>query len=317
LGGARSGRNLSHHPGCGPGGSETGRGDARRDWNHQSAGDGRLWDRKTLTPVAPAIVWQDRRTAERCRRAQGRGKGEPDSAEDRTGARSLISPAPSSSGCCAIRSLRRRAERGELAAGRSTPGSSRSSPVARFTSPITPTRRALCCMISPRAIGTRLCWRCSGCRASILPSIAALSSSRGDRSRLWVLRLPIAGIAGDQQAAAVRTGCVHPAWRRTPTGPGPFSSPSPDKPNRFRKMVSSRHARADPGRAGVRSRGQRLHRRCCNPVVTRWPGADRDRGRSRGLARSVPDTGGVYMVPAFVGWDPRTGRPRREGRSLV
>ena len=75
-----------------------------------------LWDRRTLRPVARAIVWQDRRTAERCRRLRDEGRTEwlvektglvPDPYFSATKLEWLLREP----------SLRRRAEAGELAAG--------------------------------------------------------------------------------------------------------------------------------------------------------------------------------------------------------
>ena len=75
-----------------------------------------LWDRKTLTPVAPAIVWQDRRTAERCRELKAEGK--ENLIRQKTGL--VLDPYFSGTKLeWLLRDpgLRRRAERGEIAAG--------------------------------------------------------------------------------------------------------------------------------------------------------------------------------------------------------
>ena len=75
-----------------------------------------LWDRRTLAPVAPAIVWQDRRTSERCR--QLRETGVETLLRERTGL--VADPyfsATKLEWLLRDAGLRRRAERGELAAG--------------------------------------------------------------------------------------------------------------------------------------------------------------------------------------------------------
>src|SRR5690349_24841430 len=86
-----------------------------------------LWDRRTLSPVAPAIVWQDRRTAERCRELREAGL-EP-MLRARTGL--IADPyfsATKLEWLLRDPGIRRRAERGELAAG-----TIESWLVARFT----------------------------------------------------------------------------------------------------------------------------------------------------------------------------------------
>ena len=77
-----------------------------------------LWDRATGRPVAPAIVWQDRRTADACARAQDRAATRRRSRVARAWCSIPISRRPSLRGCStATRALRARAERGELAFG--------------------------------------------------------------------------------------------------------------------------------------------------------------------------------------------------------
>ena len=63
------------------------------------------------------------------------------------------------------------------------------------------------------------------------------------------------------------------------------------------------------GRDDLRARGQRVHRGRGGAVAARRPRHHQAGGRDEALAESVPDTGGVYFVPAFVGlgapyWDP-------------
>ncbi len=75
-----------------------------------------LWDRRTLAPVAPAIVWQDRRTSDRCREL--RESGAEGLLRERTGL--VADPyfsATKLEWLLRDPELRRRAERGELAAG--------------------------------------------------------------------------------------------------------------------------------------------------------------------------------------------------------
>ena len=132
-----------------------------------------VWDRATGKPVQRAIVWQDRRTAERCRvlaeRSRRRGAGRPHRAAARSvflGHQARLDPRR---GAGRARCAPRRAS---CSPARSTRGCSGSSPAAASTPPTRRTRRARCCSTSTSSSGTRSCARCSTCRRRSCPPCA-------------------------------------------------------------------------------------------------------------------------------------------------
>jgi len=269
-----------------------------------------LWDRKTLRPVAPAIVWQDRRTAERCRAL--RASGVEADVRARTGL--LLDPYFSATKLeWLLRNpeLRRRAEEGELAAGtvdswliaRLTGGR------AHVTDPTNASRTMLYSLTS----GT---WDPSlaslfAVPAELLPSIVPSSGICGETdSAHFGAVLPIAGIAGDQQAALFGQGCVSPGMAKNTYGTGAFlllyAGDRPPTPGAG--LLATAACDAAGGR-GFALEGSVF----IAGAVIQWL---RDEvhlldsaAESAALAASVPDTGGVHFVPAFVGlgsphWEP-------------
>jgi glycerol kinase len=177
-----------------------------------------LWDRRTLAPVAPAIVWQDRRTADRC--AQLKDEGKEQLLRERTGL--VADPyfsATKLEWLLRDRELRRRAERGELAAG-----TVESWLVARLTggrahvTDHTNASRTLLYGLAARDWDAELL-SVFGVPAEVLPRIVRSAGivAETDREHLGV-SLPIAGLARSSARAAAPM-----AWRRTPTARAPFS----------------------------------------------------------------------------------------------
>jgi glycerol kinase len=142
-----------------------------------------------------------------------------------------------------------------------------------------------------------------GVPRGILPAIASSSQVVGETDRdLLGTTLPIAGIAGDQQAALFGQGCVQPGLAKNTYGTGAFLL-------------------AFTGQARPLSQNGLLTTSACGPrgepayalegsvfiagAAIQWLrdglGLIGTAGETEALARSVPDTGGVHMVPAFVG----------------
>ncbi|MFI5235634.1 MAG: FGGY family carbohydrate kinase, partial [Gemmatimonadales bacterium] len=166
-----------------------------------------LWDRKTLKPVAPAIVWQDRRTAERCRELRAAGRAEwlaartglvPDPYFSATKLEWLLRSDPE---------LRRRAEAGELAAG-----TVESWIVAKLTAGrvhVTDHTNASRTMLYDldRRIWDPELLALFGVPRELLPTIVASSGVVGEsEADVFGVALKIAGLAGDQQAALFGQG---------------------------------------------------------------------------------------------------------------
>jgi glycerol kinase len=269
-----------------------------------------LWDRHTLAPVAPAIVWQDRRTTERCHELRAAGL-EPMLREHTGLVADPYFSATKLEWLLRDPALSRRASRGELAAG-----TIESWLVARLTggrihiSDHTNASRTLLYDIRAREWDPDLL-ALFGVPREVLP---ALTSSCGvvgeaDPSHLG-FSLPIGGLAGDQQAALFGQGCVAPGQAKNTYGTGAF-------------LLVVAGAKAPVPGHGL------LATVACGPRGEAWYALEgsvfiagaavqwlRDGLRildnaaeSEALARSVPDTGGVHLVPAFVGmgtpyWEP-------------
>jgi glycerol kinase len=269
-----------------------------------------LWDRATLAPVAPAIVWQDRRTADRCRELKASG------AETLLRARTGLVADPYFSATklewlLRDASLRRRAEQGELAAGTVD-----SWIIAKLTggrchvTDHTNASRTLLYALDRGAWDPELL-ELFGIPTDLLPSIVRSSGVVGetDPGHLGVA-MPIAGIAGDQQAALFGQGCVAAGASKNTYGTGGFL------------LVHSGDARPAPP-DGV------LATAACGPAgepafalegsffiagaAVQWLrdglGIIETADETEALARSVTDTLGVHLVPAFVGlgtphWEP-------------
>jgi glycerol kinase len=269
-----------------------------------------LWDRRTLRPVAPAIVWQDRRTTQRCRELREGGL-EP-MLRERTG---LVAD-PYFSGTKLEWLLRapehgRRCARGELAAG-----TVESWLVAKLTggrahvSDHTNASRTLLYDLRRRSWDPELL-RLFQIPRDLLPEVVPSSGLVGQTDDTHLgFSLPIAGLAGDQQSALFGQGCVSAGLAKNTYGTGAF----------LLMFTGDRVPTPTAGLLGTAacdSAGQPAYAVEGSVFVAgaalQWLrdglGLIADAGESESLARSVPDTGGVYFVPAFVGlgtphWEP-------------
>ena len=261
-----------------------------------------LWDRRTLDPVAPAIVWQDRRTAERCRSL--RSEGLEEMIRERTGL--VLDPYFSATKLAWLledADLRRRAERGDLAAGTID-----SWLVARLTggqahvTDHTNASRTMLYRLGARAWDGELL-ALFGIPAEVLPKIVQSAEPVGEcRAEHLGVALPIAGIAGDQQAALFGQGCVREGLAKNTYGTGAF----------LLAYTGQQHPRSERGLLTTAACGPRGEPAFALEGSVFIAGAAiqwlRDglgiiarAQEAEALARSVPDTGGVYFVPAFVG----------------
>ena len=266
-----------------------------------------LWERATGRPVAPAIVWQDRRTADFCARLKADGH-EPEITR-RTGL--LLDPYFSGTKLAlAARQRPGAARAGPSAASsrsaRSTAGSPGSSRAARSTSPTRRTRAARCCSTSRLATGTTTLLDLLRIPRALLPRVVPSSLARGEAfAVLGGREVPIGGIAGDQQAALFGQACFAPGMAKNTYGTGCFMLMNTgDAPVGVGEPAADDRGLA-ARRASLRARGRRVHRRRRRPVAARRARDHRDsRPRSKRWRRTVPDAGGV--VPG-----PGVHRPRR------
>ncbi len=270
-----------------------------------------VWDRRTGRPIAPAIVWQDRRTASHCERLKAGG------AEPLVQARSgLVLDAYFSGTKLAwildnAQHARQRAEAGELAFGTiDTWLAYRLSGRTLHVTDASNASRTLLYNIHEHRWDDDLLALFNIPRA-VLPDIVPTSGVVGEVScGLAIDGLPIAALAGDQQAATMGQLCTRPGLAKNTYGTGCFllmnTGDTPQaSTNRLLTTVAWRTATetayALEGSVFVAG------------AIVQWlrDGLKIIR-RSEDiepLARSVPDAGGVALVPALAGlgaphWDP-------------
>jgi glycerol kinase len=281
-----------------------------------------VWERATGEPIHRAIVWQDRRTADECARLKAAGVEEL--VRGKTGL--LLDPYFSGTKIVwlldHVAGARARAERGELAFG---------------------------------TIDTFLLWRLTGGRVHATDVTNAartllfdIHTQRWDEELLELLRvprallpdvrdsseiydvtdpalfgaaIPIAGIAGDQQAALIGQACFRPGMAKSTYGTGCFL------------LVNTGSTAVASANRLLTTPAYRLQGRICYALegsifvagaAVKWL---RDNlkvldsaAESGQIAAQVPDDHGVYMVPAFVGlgaphWEP-TARGLISGLTL-
>jgi glycerol kinase len=270
-----------------------------------------IWDRNTGDAVYNAIVWQDRRTAEHCDRL--RAAGHDPEINKRTG---LLLDAYFSATKIAwildnIPGARKRAEAGELLFGtidtwliwKMTSGQH-----IHVTDPSNASRTLLYNIHTSRWDERLL--KLFHIPANLLPEVRTSSEVYSEVSTsLGLQKVPIAGVAGDQQSALFGQMCVHPGQAKNTYGTGCFLLQNlGSKPikSRNRLLVSEAcrlgHKRKFALEGSVFTGG----------AVVQWLRDGLRLVRSAEevnlLANSVADNGGVYLVPAFTGlgaphWD--------------
>ncbi len=254
-----------------------------------------LWDRRTGAPLHRAIVWQDRRTAARCR--------ELDAAfiRERTG----LVPDPYFSATKLEWLLARTAAADAAHAAFGTVDSwlawKLTGGRAHVTDP-TNASRTMLYDIEGGAWDEELL-RLFTIPREVLPEVRPSSGTFGVADARWFGKeLPIAGIAGDQQAALFGQGCVAPGDAKNTYGTGAF----------LLLNTGSRRARSSRGlltTVACDARGAPAFALEGSIFIAgaavQWL---RDglhlvgvAAETEPLARSVPDSGGVAFVPAFVG----------------
>jgi glycerol kinase len=270
-----------------------------------------LWERATGCPLAPAIVWQDRRTAEECERL--RALGHEPAVERRTGLRLDPYFSATKLGWLLdhVPRARERAERGELAFG--TIDSwlifNLSGRRAHVTD-VTNASRTLLLDLDSAAWSDPMLSLFNIPRAC-LPTVIASSLRPRDapQAELGGRRVPITGIAGDQQAALFGQACFARGTAKNTYGTGCFVLMNTGHaPTYSRHRLLSTIA-WDLGRRTYALEGSVF----VAGAVVQWLrdglGIIAAAADVEGLAASVPDTGGVHFVPAFTGlgapyWDP-------------
>lgn len=272
-----------------------------------------IWDRETGKPIAPAIVWQDRRTSSVCDQliAEGHAKR----VQRKTG---LLIDAYFSATKIQwllkhVKGARARARRGKLAFGtvdswliwKLTGGK-------QHVTDVTNAARTMLFDIHKMDWDNELL-ELFGVPRSMLPEVCSSSEVVGETS-LFGGAIPIAGIAGDQQAALFGQACFKRGMAKNTYGTGCF-------------LVMN------TGKKPVRSRNKllttiawRIGDDVCYALegsiyvagaVTQWLrdglGLIKSSGEIEKLAGTVKDNGGVYFVPAFAGLGAPHWKPDARG----
>jgi glycerol kinase len=272
-----------------------------------------VWDRTTGRPLARAIVWQDRRTAARC--DELRAAGHEPMVRRATGL--VLDPYFSATKLSWL-----------LHGG----GVDRDHPNLAFgtvdtwilwnltggpdggahaTDPSNASRTML------YDIGAGV-WSPELCALFDLPA-ACLPAVRPSSGRFGVtvpscaagLRVPVSGIAGDQQAALFGQACVHPGMTKNTYGTGSFvlTNVGATLPEPVEGLLTTVAWSLAPGEVTYAMEGAIFVTGAAIQWMRDGLGVIAEAAETGPLAASVPDAGGVYLVPAFTGlgspwWDP-------------
>ena len=268
-----------------------------------------IWDRETGEPIYNAIVWQDRRTADFCQQLRERGRGPL--IQQRTGLLidSYFSASKISWILDHVAGARRLAESGRLAFGtvdtwlvwKLTGGAVHATDVSNAS-------RTMLFNIYKGSWDPELhdLFRVP---LSMMPDVLPSSGIFGQVRMPELKGIPVAGIAGDQQAALFGQRCIRPGLTKNTYGTGCF-------------MLQNTGTRAVPSsnrlvttiawKIGNTTEYALEGSVFVGGAVVQWLrdglGLIKKSEDVEALAKSVTDNGGVYFVPAFVGlgaphWD--------------
>lgn len=269
-----------------------------------------VWDRKTGEPVSPAIVWQCRRTADFCNELKRSADAAPitritglviDAYFSGSKIRWILENVPGA---------RERARNGELLFG--NVDSWLVWKLTNGTVHVTDVSNASRTMLMDLSSGE---WsddllRIFDIPREMLPRIVRSGETVGDTAPEHLgVEVPIAGIAGDQQAALAGQACFQAGLSKNTYGTGCFAL-----------MHTGNHLAVSQNQL-LGTRAAQINAKPQFAVegsifvagaAVQWlrdkMGMIQAAADSEALAESIPDTGGVYMVPAFVGlgtpyWD--------------
>jgi glycerol kinase len=268
-----------------------------------------FWDRQTGEPLAPAIVWQDRRTAADC--AALKEAGHEPLVQDRSGL--LLDPYFSGSKIgWALRNWPQLREAGD----RLAVGTIESWLVFRLTGGVHVTdatnasRTMLMDIDDAGGWDAELC-DLLGVPMGLLPEIAGCTSEVG-RTDPGLLggAIPICGMAGDQQAATIGQACLAPGQTKATFGTGAFilSASGERRPHSANRLLATILAQ-EGDRRTYALEGSVFVAGSLIKWLRDGLGLLANAAESEALARAVPDNGGVYLVPALSGLGAPHWRP--------
>jgi glycerol kinase len=270
-----------------------------------------LWERSGGAPVAPALVWQDRRTTQICERL--REAGLEDELRARTGL--VLDPYFSSTKIMwyldNVEGLRKRAEAGEIAFGtidswliwKLTDGE------VHATEPSNASRTMLYSLEHQSWDGWIL--EQLDIPPGLLPEVMP-TSGRFGRSAPGILdaTVPISGVAGDQQSALFGQACFSQGMAKNTYGTGSFVLMNTEGTlPRSQHGLLSTTAWTLGGATSYALEGAIFVTGAAIQWMRDGLNVIEEAAETGPLAASVPDSGGTYLVPAFTGlgapyWDP-------------
>jgi len=271
-----------------------------------------VWERATGRPIYPAVVWQSRQTAPLCEELRSRGLAEEVRARTGLVIDAYFSGTKIRFILDAVEGAQARAERGELCFGtvdswllwKLTRGRVHATEYSNAS-------RTLIYNIHERGWDELLLGELRIPRA-MLPEVRDSSGVLGTADAEWLgAEIPIAGAAGDQQAALFGQACFAPGRAKNTYGTGSF-------------LLTNTGSEAPVSRSGLLTTlawgiGGRVEYALEGSIfvtgaAVQWLrdglGLVERAEETEAAARAVPDTGGVYLVPAFAGlgapyWDER------------
>ena len=273
-----------------------------------------VWDRSSGTPIAPAIVWQDRRTASVC--DQLKAGGHEKKVQEETGL--LLDPYFSGTKIGwlldNVSGARADAEAGKLAFGtvdtfliwKLTGG-------AVHATDVTNASRTL---LYTLGLGEAAGWNDDmlslfGVPSSLLPEVKPSAALFGETEpALFGKALPIFSAIGDQQAATVGQGCLAPGQAKITYGTGAFlvANTGDERPHSSNRLLGTIGYEISDGPSAMALEGSIFNA----GTVVQWlrdeMGFMASSPESEAIAAGLSDNGGVYVVPAFTGlgaphWD--------------
>jgi len=270
-----------------------------------------IWDRRTGEPIHPAIVWQDRRTADLCHRLKG--EGARTMVVEKTGL--VLDPYFSGTKIAwlldNVKGARARAERGELAFGtidcfllwRLTGGKVHATDATNAS-------RTLLFNIATQDWDDALLTLLDVPR-SLLPEVCDSSHGFGEtQSDLLGGTIAIGGIAGDQQAATVGQACFAPGMAKSTYGTGCFmvANTGPEIVRSSSGLLTTVAYRLG-GRTTYALEGSIFVAGAAMQWLRDGLHLFKNAAESEELVKQASDDHHVYMVPAFTGlgapyWDP-------------
>ena len=274
-----------------------------------------VWDRETGEAVAPAIVWQDRRTAAFCEELRAAGHAE--TFQQKTGL--LIDPYFSGTKLRWILDnvpgAREKAEAGRLAFGtvdcfllwRLTGG-------AVHATDATNASRTLMFNVVTQDWDDALL-AILGVPRAMLPAVHDNAHHYGDVTKDFLgAAIPVTGMAGDQQAALIGQACFAPGHVKSTYGTGCFALMNIGRDFRVsRNRLLTTVAYRLNGEVSYAVEGSIFVAGAAVQWLRDGLGVIKSAAETEAVVQSVPDNNGVYLVPAFTGLGAPYWRPDARG----